>query len=144
MPQMDQIESLLKMVDCDKKRELIACFLHALFVVYRNLFFTYMEINPLVIKDDHVYVLDLAAKIDQVFWTLFKFKTKIFKVRRIPLLANMGSINLPVAIWSRPTARGALHCRARREVGLVAEVDNFESVRKHLDNGGRGRRISHL
>ena len=67
MPQMDQIESLLKMVDCDKKRELIACFLHALFVVYRNLFFTYMEINPLVIKDDHVYVLDLAAKIDQVF-----------------------------------------------------------------------------
>ena len=68
MPQMDQIESMLKLVECDKKKALISSFLYALFVVYRNLYFTYMEINPLVIKDDRVYVLDLAAKIDQVIF----------------------------------------------------------------------------
>lgn len=66
MPTIEQISQLLKMVDCDKKKELISSFLYELYVVYRNLYFTYMEINPLVIKDGKVYVLDLAAKIDQV------------------------------------------------------------------------------
>ena len=76
MPTIEQISSLLKMVDCDKKKELISSFLYELYVVYRNLYFTYMEINPLVIKDGKVFVLDLAAKIDQVLISRQKMKNK--------------------------------------------------------------------
>lgn len=31
---------------------------------YVDLYFTYLEINPLVITDTEVYILDLAAKLD--------------------------------------------------------------------------------
>jgi len=37
----------------------------ALYTVYKDLFFTYLEVNPLVVKPGSIYVLDLAAKIDQ-------------------------------------------------------------------------------
>lgn len=32
--------------------------------MYVNLYFTYLEINPLVVTDSAIYILDLAAKID--------------------------------------------------------------------------------
>lgn len=32
--------------------------------MYVNLYFTYLEINPLVVTDTAIYILDLAAKID--------------------------------------------------------------------------------
>jgi ATP citrate (pro-S)-lyase len=35
-----------------------------LYQLYVDLYFTYLEINPLVITDDTIYILDLAAKID--------------------------------------------------------------------------------
>ena len=77
LPTQDEIMSLLKEVDCEKKKTLIAGFLSALFVVYRELYFTYMEINPLVIKDGQVYVLDLAAKIDQVHFYVLLYKWQL-------------------------------------------------------------------
>lgn len=40
-------------------------FIESLYKVYRDLYFTYLEINPLVVTGGSVYVLDLAAKIDQ-------------------------------------------------------------------------------
>lgn len=36
----------------------------ALYKVYVDLYFTYLEINPLVVTDTGIYILDLAAKID--------------------------------------------------------------------------------
>ena len=41
-----------------------AKFIKALYTVYCDLYFTYLEINPLVITQDNVYILDLAAKLD--------------------------------------------------------------------------------
>lgn len=41
-----------------------AAFIKALYTVYVDLYFTYLEINPLVITDDKIYILDLAAKLD--------------------------------------------------------------------------------
>jgi ATP citrate (pro-S)-lyase len=35
----------------------------ALYEVYRRQYFTYMEINPLVITDSKIYILDFAAKV---------------------------------------------------------------------------------
>lgn len=42
----------------------MAKFVHSLYQLYVDLYFTYMEINPLVVTDEYIYILDLAAKID--------------------------------------------------------------------------------
>ncbi|XP_018318555.1 ATP-citrate synthase isoform X2 [Agrilus planipennis] len=47
-----------------KKRATIAKFINALYKLYVDLYFTYLEINPLVVTDSEIYVLDLAAKLD--------------------------------------------------------------------------------
>ncbi|XP_073462222.1 ATP-citrate synthase isoform X2 [Aquarana catesbeiana] len=46
------------------KKDVLASFITGLFNLYEDLFFTYLEINPLVVTKDGVYVLDMAAKID--------------------------------------------------------------------------------
>lgn len=45
-------------------RRRIAKFVHNLYEQYVELYFTYLEINPLVVTKDAIYVLDLAAKLD--------------------------------------------------------------------------------
>ena len=42
----------------------------ALYEVYKRQYFTYMEINPLVVTDTAIYILDFAAKVGWFF--LFK------------------------------------------------------------------------
>lgn len=42
----------------------IATFVSALYKLYVDLYFTYLEINPLVVTADGIYILDLAAKLD--------------------------------------------------------------------------------
>ena len=46
-------------------RSKLANFIYQLYLLYVDLHFTYLEINPLVVKEDGIYVLDLAAKLDQ-------------------------------------------------------------------------------
>ncbi|KAI8127198.1 ATP-citrate synthase [Lucilia cuprina] len=46
------------------KKERIAKFIFALYKTFADLYFTYLEINPLVVTDDSMYILDLAAKLD--------------------------------------------------------------------------------
>ncbi|XP_046674002.1 ATP-citrate synthase isoform X2 [Homalodisca vitripennis] len=59
-----QIESsLLKQLKPDKKK-MVATFIEKLYSMYQSLYFTYLEINPLVVKSDAIYILDLAAKLD--------------------------------------------------------------------------------
>ncbi|KAK0175564.1 hypothetical protein PV327_009304 [Microctonus hyperodae] len=57
------IKTLLTKVS-DLKKETIAEFIEALYKLYVNLYFTYLEINPLVVTENSIYILDLAAKID--------------------------------------------------------------------------------
>ncbi|XP_054861156.1 LOW QUALITY PROTEIN: ATP-citrate synthase [Amphiprion ocellaris] len=56
-------KNLLTSVSNDKKA-ILSSFIVGLFNLYEDLFFTYLEINPLVVTKDGVYVLDMAAKID--------------------------------------------------------------------------------
>lgn len=42
----------------------MAAFVHKLYQTYVDLYFTYLEINPLVVTNDSIYILDLAAKLD--------------------------------------------------------------------------------
>lgn len=57
------IEKLLINVTDDKK-EIIGNFIESLYKLYVTLYFTYLEINPLVITENKIYILDLAAKLD--------------------------------------------------------------------------------
>lgn len=43
---------------------MIATFIDKLYSLYQSLYFTYLEINPLVVTKDTIYILDLAAKLD--------------------------------------------------------------------------------
>lgn len=43
---------------------MVAKFIEALYLMYTDLYFTYLEINPLVVTADKIYILDLAAKLD--------------------------------------------------------------------------------
>lgn len=43
---------------------IIGNFISALYKSYVELYFTYLEINPLVITGGKIYMLDLAAKLD--------------------------------------------------------------------------------
>uniref|UniRef100_V5I497 ATP-citrate synthase n=1 Tax=Ixodes ricinus TaxID=34613 RepID=V5I497_IXORI len=47
-----------------EKQRLVAAFICGLYNVYVDLYFTYLEINPLVLTGGQVHILDLAAKLD--------------------------------------------------------------------------------
>nr|ATI22167.1 ATP-citrate lyase [Brachionus koreanus] len=53
---------------------MLTSFITNLFETYMDLHFTYLEINPLVITEDRIYILDLASKIDQTAEFLCKSK----------------------------------------------------------------------
>ena len=53
---------LLGSLDAGKK-DRVAKFVTALYRAYVDLYFTYLEINPLVVTADKIYILDLAAKV---------------------------------------------------------------------------------
>lgn len=44
---------------------MVAGFLSALFKLYKELNFVYMEINPIVVVGERITPLDMAAKIDE-------------------------------------------------------------------------------
>ncbi|XP_060533463.1 ATP-citrate synthase isoform X2 [Cylas formicarius] len=46
------------------KKQMVANFVDNLYRLYVDLYFTYLEINPLVVTDQEIYILDLAAKLD--------------------------------------------------------------------------------
>jgi len=61
---MDDIEKKLLTEISAAKKPRVAKFVYALYQLYVDLYFTYLEINPLVVTDNSIYILDLAAKID--------------------------------------------------------------------------------
>lgn len=69
----DIINKLLKHVPKAAEKSLLQ-FIQALYKIYVDLYFTYLEINPLVVCKDQIYVLDLAAKLDQCAEYLCKQK----------------------------------------------------------------------
>ncbi|KAH0546822.1 ATP-citrate synthase [Cotesia glomerata] len=64
LPDQDTLINKLLVNVPEAKKKMIAEFIDALYNIYVNLYFTYMEINPLVVTDDTIYILDLAAKLD--------------------------------------------------------------------------------
>ncbi|XP_046894290.1 ATP-citrate synthase isoform X1 [Hypomesus transpacificus] len=66
-------KQLLSHVPADRKA-VLASFVVGLFNLYEDLYFTYLEINPVVVTKDGVFVLDMAAKIDATADYLCKAK----------------------------------------------------------------------
>ncbi|EDW72064.1 uncharacterized protein Dwil_GK10643 [Drosophila willistoni] len=64
LAQADVKSKLLKEVTDSAKKERIANFITALYATFVDLYFTYLEINPVVVTADNLYILDLAAKLD--------------------------------------------------------------------------------
>lgn len=58
------IEKVLLTEVAAAKKKRIASFIFNLYKLYVDLYFTYLEINPLVVTDNSIYILDLAAKVD--------------------------------------------------------------------------------
>jgi ATP citrate (pro-S)-lyase len=56
-------KTLLENVSAERKKH-VADFIEALFKFYADLNFTYLEMNPIVVTNDSVIPLDLAAKLD--------------------------------------------------------------------------------
>uniref|UniRef100_A0A336M202 ATP-citrate synthase n=1 Tax=Culicoides sonorensis TaxID=179676 RepID=A0A336M202_CULSO len=61
---VDQIQKVLLGEVDSKRKGRIANFIDALYKLYVDMYFTYLEINPLVVTDDSIFILDLAAKLD--------------------------------------------------------------------------------
>lgn len=49
----------------ENRQDMLADFLSALFKLYLDLNFVYMEINPIVVVGERITPLDMAAKIDE-------------------------------------------------------------------------------
>ncbi|GMR31829.1 hypothetical protein PMAYCL1PPCAC_02024, partial [Pristionchus mayeri] len=62
-PSADQLKTLIG--DLGAKTGMVTEFISELYRVYKQLHFTYLEINPLVVVNERVYLLDLAAKLDE-------------------------------------------------------------------------------
>ncbi|XP_044740711.1 ATP-citrate synthase-like isoform X2 [Chrysoperla carnea] len=60
----DAIKSKLLTKISNSKQQFVAEFINALYKLYVELYFTYLEINPLVITDTEISILDVAAKLD--------------------------------------------------------------------------------
>jgi ATP citrate (pro-S)-lyase len=63
-PSEQELDQALLGAVPNHKRQHLAGFVAALFKLYADLHFTFLEINPLVVTDDVVIPLDLAAKLD--------------------------------------------------------------------------------
>lgn len=70
--------NLLSLLAKDKV-DRVAKFIVELYRLYTDLYFTYLEINPLVVTNNGLYILDLAAKVDSTAEFLCKTKWGEFK-----------------------------------------------------------------
>lgn len=70
----EQISNKLLVHVPDNVKQSLTNFILNLYKVYQDLYFTYLEINPLVVRENHIFILDLAAKIDQTAEFLCKSK----------------------------------------------------------------------
>lgn len=61
----DAIKDTLLAKVPDSEKQYLTNFILTLYKLYKDLYFTYLEINPLVVTQGCIYILDLAAKIDQ-------------------------------------------------------------------------------
>lgn len=65
---------------------IVAAFVKELYEIYKENYFTYLEINPVVVTKGKLYILDLAAKLDETAYFLCseKWKTRRGEAMEFP------------------------------------------------------------
>jgi ATP citrate (pro-S)-lyase len=130
----------------EERRALLVDFLQVLFSVYVHLHFTYLEINPLVVVDNTVYILDLAAKLDETAhfechkkWGDIEFpppfgRALIDEERYIQELDSKTGASLKLTvlnphgrIWTMVAGGGAsvVYADTLSDLGMAHEVSNY-------------------
>lgn len=104
-------DTLLKNVTSDQ-RDRLTKFISVLYQVYVDQYFTYLEINPLVITSDQIYILDLAAKLDSTAEFICK--------------SSWGDVNFPAPfgrnLWPEEKYIADLDAKS----GASFKIDNFK------------------
>jgi ATP citrate (pro-S)-lyase len=73
-PSAGDIEKSLLGYLNDERKGIVAGFIEVLFRLYADCHFAYLEINPLVVVDGRIHILDLAARLDSTAEFLCKSK----------------------------------------------------------------------
>ncbi len=145
-PNSTEIEDiLLKGVSANRKR-LIAGFIESLFRFYADLNFTYLEINPLVVTENSVIPLDLAAKLDSTAefesgskWGNIEFPAPFGRVfsREEACIENLDSqtgaslklvvLNPEGRVWTMVAGGGAsvIYADTITDLGYMSELANY-------------------
>ncbi|WFD03323.1 ATP citrate synthase [Malassezia obtusa] len=110
-PRAEWTSTLLGDVHDPAKKETLTDFLVRLYSVYVDLHFAYLEINPLVMTEDHkIHYLDMAAKLDQTAEYLCGPKWAIARDPSVygEAMANFsvqGEDRGPPMVWPAPFGR---------------------------------------
>lgn len=126
----------------------MANFIESLYQQYVDLYFTYLEINPLVITGGKVYVLDLAAKLDatadficRAKWGEIEYPPP-FGRDAFPEEAYIADLDSKSGASLKVRMRG---CFLSQNLFLFsAAADNPERKWPHLDDGCWRWRLCHL
>ena len=145
-PTQAEIErQLLARVAADRK-ERLSGFIETLFKFYADLNFTYLEINPVVVTDDSVIPLDLAAKLDSTAefesgakWGNIEFPTPFGRIltkeeayieeldSRTGASLKLTIINPEGRVWTMVAGGGAsvIFADTITDLGYMCELANY-------------------
>jgi ATP citrate (pro-S)-lyase len=138
-------EKLLQKMAIDRKKR-ISGFIEALFKFYADLNFTYLEINPIVVSEDAVIPLDLAAKLDSTAefesgskWSSIEFPTPFGRVptKEESFIEELDSktgaslkltiLNPEGRVWTMVAGGGAsvIYADTITDLGYMCELANY-------------------
>lgn len=113
-------------------------FIAKLFEVYMDLHFTYLEINPLVVTTQSVFILDLASRLDQT--AEYLCASKWGKIEFPPpfgrdAFAEVEQIYFFRKIFTFFSILGSIYCGTRCQIGCLIEINRSQSKRTGMDDG---------
>ena len=145
-PTASDIEKQLLSNVPKERRGLIAGFIEGMFKFYADLNYTYLEINPFVVSKDHIFPLDLAAKLDDTAefvsgkkWGGIKFPSPFGRMlsKEEAYIENLDSktgaslkltvINPEGRVWTMVAGGGAsvIYADTITDLGFMKEMANY-------------------
>lgn len=122
-------DTIIKLVKNDIESKKVIEFVSAIYQIFKLLDFTYLEINPFVINENDIYLLDLVARLDN---------TSIYKNRE--LFKDIGQPVFPAPFGSKLTESEMMIDKMDEKSGasLKYKLINPEGKIWFLTSGGGG------
>ncbi|CAI5734249.1 unnamed protein product [Hyaloperonospora brassicae] len=124
----DEVAAALFASVADDRKQLLAAFLVDLLAAFRALHFVYMEINPLVLVQDQLCVLDMAAKLDETANFLFPEEEFIQDLdSKTGASLKLTILNHTGRIWTMVAGGGAsvVYADTIADLGFGHELANY-------------------